>query len=83
MGNHRSRIAPARTFRVLGSGTRARLTSQREAHQLRLRLEQIRNEHQLVLTQLAITQYELRTSLREMKYEEEQRKSRENVGQRE
>lgn len=83
MGNNRSRIAPTRTFRLLDHETRARYLNQRETSKLNRRLDKIRDDHQVFLTRFTVAQFELRTTLRDMKYEEEQKKLSINIDQRE
>ena len=74
MGNNRSRVAPARTLRILDSETRARFKNQRESAQLRLRLQDIQTKHNEALSQMVLDQHEIKAKLREFRHESEQRK---------
>lgn len=83
MGNQRSRIAPSQTLQVLDSETRARYKNQREAYQLRLRFEKIQAEHQAALARLTLERYQTKQSLRQLQYEQEEKRCLRNVEQRE
>lgn len=73
MGNNRSRIAPARTLRIIDSQTRARYQNQRELIQLRRKLENINMKHTDAMSRIAVTQHDVKMKLHEQKHESSQK----------
>ncbi len=73
MGNSRSRVAPARTLRIIDSQTRARYQNQRELIQLRRKLADINVQHSDELSRLAFNRHDVRMTQHEIQHENRQR----------